>query len=154
MDTFSKIVLLLFMVNTLYFVEPGSTPFSFSKLEGGFSIRTPRRSAIDCCVYRRRPLLSVWRCWKSGVINCIANFQPKRKNSFLKIFGVLLSFNRNSVAAFTRAISRMYENAATVYLNDFGLNDYFLIDDVSTSVGGIVKLYDCWIAFPVILSHS
>lgn len=59
--------------------------------------------------------------------NCIANFQPKRKNSFLWVFGVLLSFNLDSVAAFTRAISRMYENVAIAYLDGFGLTEYFAI---------------------------
>lgn len=59
--------------------------------------------------------------------NCIANFQRKKKNSFLWVFGVLLLFNLDSVAAFTRAISRMYENEATAYLDGFGLTEYFAI---------------------------
>ena len=60
-------------------------------------------------------------------MNCIANFQPKRKNLFLCVFGVLLLFNLDSVAAFTPAILRMYKNAATVHLDYFDLTDYFPI---------------------------
>ena len=118
-DNFSKIALLLLMVNTFYFVEAGSTPFSFSGARGW--------SAMDCCVYWCSSLLDVCRCWRSGVINCIVNFQPKRKNSFLWVFGVLLPFNLDIVASFTQAMSSIRENAATVHLDDFGLTEYFPI---------------------------
>ena len=101
--------------------------FRFPGLEDGLSIRTPRRSAIDCCVYQHRLLLNVCQCWRSGVINCIVNFQPKGKNSFLWAFHVLLSFNLDSVAAFTGRISRMYENPATAHSDYFGFTKYFPI---------------------------
>ena len=96
-------------------------------LEGGLSIRSPRRSAIDCYVYRRKPFFNVCQCWRSGVISCIANIQLKRKILFLLVFGVLLSFNLDSVTAFTREILKMYENAAIVHLDDFRLPEYFPI---------------------------
>ena len=86
MDTFSKIAHLLFMVKTLYFIKSISTPFPFPGLKGGLSISTPRRSAIHCCVYQHRLLLNLYRSWRSGVINYIANFQLKRKNLFLWVF--------------------------------------------------------------------
>ena len=50
---------------------------------------TPRISAIDCCVYWHKLLLNACCCQRSGVISCVANFQLKRMNSFLRFFEVL-----------------------------------------------------------------
>ena len=62
-----------------------SSPFSLSRqirhlfrrlgLEGGLSIRSPRRSTIDCYVYRRKALFNACQCWRSGVISCIVYCQ-------------------------------------------------------------------------------
>ena len=60
--------------------------FGFPGLKGGLSIRTSRRSAMDCCVYQHRLLLNVYRCWRNSVINCTGNFKPKGKNSFCGFF--------------------------------------------------------------------
>ena len=99
--------------------------FCFPRLEGGLSIQTPWKSAINyCAVQAIAQCMQVLEEWSDQLHY---QFQTKKDELILRIFGVLLLFNLDSVAAFTKTILRMCENAATVHLDDFGLTKYFSI---------------------------
>ena len=140
MGTFSKIALLLFMIITLYFVETGWTPFSFSRPWRWTFTVDKKKSAIDYYVYRLRLLLHVCWCWRSRVINCIVNFQLEISKGKTSFCGFLMF-----CCSILTVLQRLLEQYRKMYESDWfwldRVSPHLLIDDVSTSFGVIVKLW-------------
>ena len=126
--------------------------FFFPGLDGGGrSALILKRSLIACWVYFCKPLECMCQYCSCGRINDIAISQPN-SNDFDCCIGLFWLFILDEVDSLTHATSSMYEKASIIHFQDFGLTvlfPHYVVHNICTTFGKIIKLYDCWLAFSI-----
>ena len=130
--------------------------FSFQGWMVVFQLWSPKRSLIARWVYFCKPLKCVCRCCSCGWINDIVISPAKLKWPWSLRWFLLVIHSRSCWCIDTCDIKYVWKSSCRRLwglLFDSVFPNY-LVHNICTTFGKIIKLYDCWLAFSIILCKT